>query len=64
MQGRPPIARFRIGDRVRLEAGDTWVIIGRYYRRSAREIVYEIQDPFTKYSVRRAERFLRPEPQQ
>ena len=49
------IARFGIGDRVRLQAGNTWVVIGRFYRRSTREIVYDIQDPFTKYVTRRAE---------
>ena len=58
------IARFRIGDRVRLVAGLTWVVIGRYYRRRSREIVYDIQDPRTLYITGKAEDLLRPEPEE
>lgn len=59
LTGKAAIARFAIGDKVRLEHGGTWVVVGRFYRRSTQQIVYEIQDPFSKYITRRAEVLLR-----
>ena len=48
-------ARFAIGDRVRLQAGITWTVIGRYYRRRTRQIVYDLKDPRTGYVTRQPE---------
>lgn len=52
-------ARFQVGDRVRLEAGDTWVVTGRYWRKSTREIVYDITVHRLHFTARRPEWMLR-----
>ena len=56
-------ARFRVGDRVRMQAGDTWVITGRYWRRSTREIVYDLHVARINYTVRKPEHLLRTAPE-
>lgn len=52
-------ARFQVGDRVRLQAGDTFTVTGRYYRRSTREIVYDIHVARINFTTRVAEHRLR-----
>ncbi|MBL7983193.1 MAG: hypothetical protein JNL52_15435 [Flavobacteriales bacterium] len=52
-------ARFQLGDRVRLQAGDTWTVTGRYYRKSTREIVYDIRATSIGYTHRVPEHRLR-----
>ncbi|MBK6626658.1 MAG: hypothetical protein IPJ87_15490 [Flavobacteriales bacterium] len=53
-------ARFQVGDRVRLQAGEVWVVTGRYWRRRTREIVYDITVHRLTYTTRVAEHRLYP----
>ncbi len=53
-------ARYAIGDRVRLQAGVTWTIVGRYWRPSTREVVYDLKAPNLDYVTRQPEHRLHP----
>jgi len=53
-------ARFAVGDRVRLQAGVTWTIIGRFWRARTREVVYDLKAPDLDYVTRQPEHRLFP----
>lgn len=51
-------AKFAIGDRVRLQAGVIWTIVGRYWRPRTREVVYDLKAPNLDYVTRKPEHLL------
>ena len=64
-------ARYAIGDRVRLQAGVTWTIVGRFWRPApsrrlrrsearTREVVYDLKAPNLDYVTRQPEHRLHP----
>jgi hypothetical protein len=53
-------AKCAVGDKVRLQAGVTWTIVGRFWRARTREVVYDLKASNLDYVTRQPEHRLFP----